>query len=202
VAKTPIAGGAPTVLAADAAAYPPSWLGGMTDAGDAVLLQASTFSSSGGATPHVWRIPKDGSARTDVRPDVHWGNPLDAARWLAWDGTDIIGLTLVQNYLVQSRVAMADTSAPVQTRFNGNVATRRNDEILSFQTLTIDRVPEPSSMLLVASSKGAPAGTVVACGSTFIGVPPTPAGIAADDGGIYVAYWTQDGDTVIARVGP
>jgi hypothetical protein len=202
VAKTPIDGGAPTVLATDPAAYPPSWLGGMADAGDAVLLQASTFSSSGGATPHVWRIPKDGSARTDVRPDVNWGNPLDAARWLAWDGTDIIGLTLVQNDLVQSRVAMADTSAPVQTRFDGNVATRRNDEILSFQTMRIDGVPESSSLLLVASSKGAPAGTVVACSGTFVGFPGTPAGIAANDGGIYVSYWSEDHDTVIARVAP
>src|SRR5262249_8390403 len=151
----------------------------------------TTFSSSGGAAPHVWRIPKDGTPRSDVRPDVQWGNPLDASRWLAWDGTDIIGLTLVQNNLVQSRVAMTDTSAPVQTKFLGNVATPRNDEIPSFQTLNIEGVREPSSILMVASSKGAPAGTLVACGSTFVGSTPTPAGIAANDSGIYVAYWSS-----------
>jgi hypothetical protein len=201
VTKTPAAGGAPTVLATDPASSAPSWLGGMTDAGDAVLLQAAWPSSSGAAS-RVWSIPKDGTPRSEPRPDVHWSNPLDSGTWLAWDGTDIFGPTMVQYYIIQSRVAPAGTSAPVQTKFYGKVATRRNDEILSFQTQNIQQVPEPSSYLLVASSKGAPAGTAVACGSAYVGVvPATPAGIAANDGGIYVSYWV-DSDTVIARVTP
>jgi hypothetical protein len=197
VAKTPIAGGTATVLVSDATSSAPSWLGGMADTGDAVLLQVG-FGSS--APARVWRIPKDGSPRSDERPDIQWADPIVFPQWLGWDGTDIIGPALVQNTIVQSRVSATGTSAPVQTKLGGNIATLRNDEILSFQLMSF-QAPEPSSMLLVASSKGSPAGTALACSGTFVGFPGTPTGIAANDRGIYVAYWTGD-DLVIARVSP
>ena len=197
VARTPIAGGAPTVIATGPA---PS-VGAMADAGDALLLHVG--SSNLGEDGHVWRIPKDGTARGEPRPDVRWNDPVHEPLWLAWDGDAILGPTLVgqQNLFVQSRVAATGTSAPVQLKLSGAVATRRNDEILSLQMLQT-RAGEPRFRLLVASSKGAPAGTVVACGSETISLSPdAPAGIAATDDAIYVSYG-QDADTVIARVTP
>lgn len=197
VAKTPVAGGAPTVMIASSAPMAPGFLGGMADAGDALLLHVGWGSN---AAAQVWRIPKDGTTPSDARPDVHWADPLEATGWLAWDGADIIAPTLIQNYLVQSRVSPTGTSAPVQTRLSGIVATRRNDEILSFQLMA--RQPqEASARPLVVSSKGAPAGTVVACGDDTEIQGETPTGIAANDSAIYVAYWTGS-DTVVARVMP
>jgi len=85
-------------------------------------------------------------------------------------------------------------------KLHGFVAPRRGDEILSFQTLETWGA-QPTSRLLVASSKGAPAGTVVACGTEHSSVYWRATGIAANDSAIYVSY-QDDEDTVITRVSP
>jgi hypothetical protein len=201
VAKTPIAGGEPTVIATEPWSNQPASLGAMADAGDAVLLNVGPAVT--GDPARLWRIPKDGSARSEPRPDVHWSDPVWQPMWLAWDGTDILGPVSVgpQNYLVESRVAPAGTSAPVHLKLTGTVAMRRNDEILSLQMVQI-QAPEPSFTLLVATTKGAPAGAVVACGPlTISSSPDAPSGIAATDTDIYVAY-REHSDTVLARVTP
>jgi hypothetical protein len=76
-----------------------------------------------------------------------------------------------------------------------SVATRRGDEILSLQTLGSRGGP---TRLLVASSKGDPAGRVVVCGPEGSG---TPLGIVATDSDIYASY-RDDDDVVITRVVP
>ncbi len=86
---------------------------------------------------------------------------------------------------------------------SGTVATQRRDEVLSLQTLftrSLTYAQDLDVRLLVASSKGDPAGRVVACGAIApYGV--TPAGIAANDTDVYVSYGDRS-DTVIARVTP
>jgi hypothetical protein len=205
VTKTPHTGGAPTVLLAEPADENIHYLGGMVDAGDALLLHLG--SGDFGAAGSVWRIAKDGSGQSSARFDVHWADPFEVRHWLAWDGTDILGPTIEQNQQVQARVAAADTSTPVPLKLTGQVFTRRNDEILSLQTLDTPN-PNAKSRLLVASSKGAPAGTVVACGpDTFASTAGVPAGIVAGtDGAIYVSYAESNliggSNVVIARVTP
>jgi len=203
VAKTPVAGGAPIVIATDPLT-PPS-LGAMADAGDALLLHAGSYGAPAhsGEPGRLWRIPKDGTARSEPRPDVHWTDPVLEPMWLAWDGAAILGPTVVgaQNYLVQSRVAAAGTSAPVQLKLSGTIATRRNDEVLTLQTL--HQNGDNIARLLVATSKGDPAGTVVACGPeiNLTVASGAPSGIAATDTEIYLSYRDRY-DTVIARVTP
>jgi len=203
IMKTPLAGGEATVLADEP--LPDGALGGMADAGDALLLHVrwSPDSVYGGPTfTRVWRIPKDGGPRSDVRPDIVWADALALVQWLAWDGVDILGPINVQNYAVIARVPAAGTSAPEYVKLNGAVATRRGDEILSFQMVATGPVQTNTIRLLVASSKGAPGGTVIACGGEHASLlHAVPAGIAANDGAIYVSYQEMD-DTVIARVAP
>jgi len=196
VTKTPIAGGAPTILVDEQ--LPNLALGGMADAGDAVLLQLQWNADP--TSTAVWRIPKDGTARSDVRPDVQWADS-SFPHWLAWDGKNILGPVANPTYgLVQARVATAGSSAPEALKFWGAVATRRGDEILSLQTLETRSPQGTTYRLLVASSKGAPEGSVVACGpETDSLYKAVPGGIAADDNGIYVSYRSSDA-TVIARV--
>jgi len=209
VTKMPIVGGAPTTLVDEA--LPNMSLGGMADAGDALLLQLRWHPSPTETTKPstaVWRIPKDGSPRSDVRPDVDWADALNFTEWLAWDGTNILGPIVVRNNIVRARVASMDRSAPQLVKLGGGVATRRGDEILSFQQVYVPQPHQTStSRLLVASSKGAPAGSVVACGAdAAILAVETPTGIAANDSAIYVAYSAGNGsginDAVIARVTP
>lgn len=207
ITMTPLAGGAPIVLVDDPQ-LPNVALAGMADAGDAVLLhlqyRTEPIQTDPGKTfTSVRRIPKNGAAYGDVRPDVEWANVVGFAPWLAWDGADILGPIDVQNYVVMARVPGTGTSPPEYLKLAGVVATRRGDEILSLQTLeTRGGGVQTTSRLLVASSKGAPEGSVVACGaehpSLFDGAP---AGIAANDSAIYVSY-REDNDTVIARVSP
>jgi hypothetical protein len=223
VMKTPLAGGDAAVLLDEQ--LPNVALGGMADAGDALLLQVrwgpdAAYESE--AFTRVWRIPKDGSPRSDVRPDIVWADVvgsapyLGSAQWLAWDGADILGpiyvqthVVIVQNYLVIARVPAAGRSAPEYLKLYGAVAARRGDEILSLQTLAARaaRTPEVTGRLLVASSRGAPAGSVIACGAEFKDTFPAgqpaglPAGIAANDSAVFVSYMEGE-DTVIARVEP
>jgi hypothetical protein len=206
VTKTPLAGGVPTVLI-DQPVLPNVSLGGMADAGDALLLHVqyrteAIHTDPGETFTSVWRIPKDGAPYSEVRTDVAWADPVVFAHWLAWDGADILGSIDVQNYVVMARVAVTGASPPEHLKLAGIVATRRGDEILSLQTLETRGAQSTTARLLVASSQGAPAGTVIACGaersSALSGVP---AGIAANDSAIYVSYKERD-DTVIARVSP
>lgn len=205
VTKMPIAGGAPTTLIDEP--LPNMSLGGMADAGDALLLQLRwqeppTYSTKPSSA--IWRIPKDGSPRSDVRPDVDWADALNDTEWLAWDGANILGPISVKNYLTHARIAPANMSAPQLLKLHGGVVTRRGDEILSFQELDVPKSGASSSSsyrLLVASSKGAPAGSVVACSDDILSMIDAPAGIAADDSAIYVAY-SSGADTVIARATP
>ena len=147
----------------------------------------------------MWRIPKDGTARSDARPDVHWADSLDSRQWLAWDGENILGPVTIQNYIVQARVQVAGSSPPEYLKLHGAIATRRGDEILRFQTLRTPDAQTTTFRLLVASSKGAPAGSVVACGPEGTLIRESePMGIAADDNAIYVSY-SDGGDMVIAR---
>ncbi len=197
VAKAPIDGGPATTLVQEG--LPNVALAAMADAGDAVLLQLSwpaDATPSGENPGRVWRIPKDGSPTSDVRPDLPWSDPLAFPQWLAWDGENVLGAIVVQNHIVMARVAPTGTTPPQLMKLYGTVATRRGGEILSLQPLSQD-----GDRLVVASSNGNPAGSVVACspegGSTFL----SPAGIAANDDDIYVAYRDRN-DTVIARVTP
>lgn len=197
VVKVPIAGGTPVVLVDEP--LPNVVVGGIADAGDALLLQVRwhpepTYDHST-LVRRVWRIPKDGTPRSDVRPDVEWSDSLTFTQWLAWDGSQILGSTIIENYVVQSRVAPTGTSAPEQLKLYGTVATRRGDEILSLQTVALRGGP---TRLLVASSKGDPAGRVVVCGPEGSG---TPLGIVATDSDIYASY-RDDDDVVITRVVP
>jgi hypothetical protein len=203
VTKTPIAGGAPTTLVSESLSDVS--LSGLADAGDSLLLQVSWSvpgDLSGNRPARVWRIPKDGTPRSDARPDVMWADTLVFPQWLQWDGQDILGTILVRNYIGQARIAAAGSSSPQYLKLDGMIATRRGDEILSFQTVE-QRTPQViTTRLLVASSKGAPTGSVVACGSEQLTVGEIdPGGIAASDSGIYVSY-TDGHDTVIARVSP
>jgi hypothetical protein len=202
VEKIPFGGGASTVLVDEP--LPNVSVGGMADAGDALLLQLRWRpepTSTDDTFTRVWRIPKDGAAHSDVRPDIDWSDSLTFPQWLAWDGENILGPTMVQNYIVQSRVAPAGTSPPVGTKLNGTVATSRGDEVLSLQKLYV-RAPQATqattSRLLVASSKGAPAGSVLACGLDGLSYAT---GIAATDSEIFVSYSDGD-DAMIARVAP
>lgn len=199
--KTPIGGGAPTVLVDES--LPDLAVGGLAEAGDAVLVLVRWHSPpayDGDPVTRLWRVPKDGSAHSDVRPDVHWGDPLGFSQWLAWDGQDILGAINVQNYIGIARVTPTGTAAPDLLKLQGVVATRRGDEVLSFQVVQTRTAQTTSARLLVASSKGGPAGSLIACGSEGESVlTAAPAGIAADDNGIYVSYKADD-DTVIARV--
>ena len=175
----------------------------MADAGDAVLLQLKslpdpTASSADEPVAQVWRIPKDGSAHTAVRPDLQWADPQPFPQWLAWDGGNVLGPIVLQNQIVQARVTPAGTSAAQQVRLWGTVATHRGDEILSLQTAGDPVNPT----LVVASSKGDPAGSVLGCGDVTSGLASSaPAGIAANDDEVFVAYQAGE-DTVIARVQP
>jgi hypothetical protein len=201
VTKTPIGGGAPTVLVETA--LPNAAVGGIADVGDAVLVLVRWRTdppSTLDMFTRVWRVPKDGSPRSDTRQDVAWADTIGFSRWLAWDGKGIVGPISVQNYVGMARVSATGTSTPEPLKLDGLVATRRGDEILSLQTLDTRTAQATSVRLLVASSKGAPAGSLIACGSES-GTPLTvvPAGIAADDSAIYVSYRSGD-DTVIARV--
>lgn len=202
ITKTPIGGGAPTVLFDEP--EPKVSLRGMADAGDALLVHVRLPGEPTYAVDtlaRVWRIPKDGTPSSDVRPDVDWADTLTAHQWLAWDGENILGPIMVGNAIVQSRVAPAGTRAPEHLKLNGVVATRRGDEVLSLQNLYVRSgqsgvAGRLSSRVLVASSKGAPAGSVLACG---LDAGWYPAGIAATDRDIYVSYATDDA-VVIARV--
>jgi hypothetical protein len=202
ITKTPISGGAPTVLVEE---RPPNVaLGGMADVGDAVLLQVRWHPEptyDGNTIKRVWRISKDGAPHSDVRPDVDWADSLSWPQWLAWDGEDILGPIMVQHYFGMARVAAAGTSPPELLKLQGGVATRRGGEILSLQMLETRSAQRTTSRLLVASSKGAPAGSVVACGVETSFFNAVPAGIAANDSGIYVSY-RDESDAVIARVSP
>ncbi|HXU60876.1 MAG TPA: hypothetical protein VN962_04200 [Polyangia bacterium] len=205
VVKIPIGGGSPTALVYD---LPGVTVGGMADAGDALLLQVR-WQRDPDESPffRVWRVPKDGSPQTEVRIDVRWA---DAARYprllVAWDGQDILGpVTFDQGNVVVARVAPDGTSAPIPTRLAGSMVTRRGDEILSLQL--VYGSGDPSPLLVVASSQGDSAGTVLACGGEpapfqtgAVGIPG-PLGIAATDDDVYVAY-TDGVDLVIARVAP
>jgi hypothetical protein len=198
VVKLPIDGGPPAVLATEMLG---DAVGGMADAGDALLLQMAWLSADGTQTfAGMWRIPKDGSPRTQVRADVVWADPRTYPRPVAWDGVSLIGPVVLGGRIVQARVAPDGTSAPQPLRLDGTIVTRRGDEILTLQR--VDSATKPSPVLVVASSKGSPVGRVVACGgeagSPLFGVP---VGIAATDDAIYVAYGTGQ-DTVIARVAP
>jgi hypothetical protein len=53
------------------------------------------------------------------------------------------------------------------------------------------------------ASRGAPGGSVIACGAKFDGTLPAglPAGIAANDSAVFVSYMEGE-DTVIARIEP
>lgn len=217
VMKTPLAGGDAAVLLDEQ--LPNIALGGMADEGDALLLQVRwgpASANEGGAFTRVWRIPKDGSPRSDVRPDIVWadvlgfGAQLGSAQWLAWDGANILGpiyvqthVVILQNYLVIARVPAAGTSAPEYLKLQGAVAVRRGDEILSLQRLAARAAGDPmvTVRLLVASSRGAPAGSVIACGAKIDSLPTLPAGIAANDSAVFVSYMEGE-DTVIARVEP
>jgi hypothetical protein len=198
VVKIPIDGGPATVLATEMLG---AAVGGMADAGDALLLQMAWLSADETQTlAGIWRIPKDGSARTQVRADVVWADPRTYPRPVAWDGASLIGPVALGGRIVQARVAPDGTSAPQPLRLDGTIVTRRGDEILTLQRVYSSTKPSP--MLVVASSKGNPVGRVVACGGEA-GSPlfGTAVGIAATDDAIYVAYGTGD-DTVIARVAP
>ena len=136
VTKTPVAGGAPVVLVDEP--LPNLVLGGMAEAGDAVLLQLRWHAeptSSGQTSTRVWRIPKDGSGHSDVRPDVDWADPLSSFHWLGWDGQDVIGPIEVENAAVVARVPPTGMSPPEYVKLDGVIATRRGDEILSLQRL-------------------------------------------------------------------
>jgi hypothetical protein len=200
IAKTSIGGGTSTVLVNET--LPIVSLGGMVDAGDALLVQVAWRpappSYSNDTLTSVWRIPKDGTPRSDVRPDVDWADSLVFPKFLAWDGENILGPTMIGNAIVQSRVASAGTRSPDQVKLDGTIATRRGDEILSLQTLDVRSGQSRSTRLLVASSKGAPAGSVLACGLETE-ADLHPAGIVATDREIYVSYVLDDG-MVIARV--
>ena len=103
-----------------------------------------------------------------------------------------------------TRVLAAGASPPEQVKLRGIVATRRGDEILSLQTLETQDAQRRALTyrVLVASSKGAPAGSVIACGGERTSYwDALPAGIAATDSAIYVSYREGD-DMVIARVSP
>jgi hypothetical protein len=202
VTKTPLAGGAPIILVDEPLENPS--VGGMADAGDALLLQVRwnpepTY--DGEVFTRVWRIPKDGSPRSEVRLDVTWNDPLGWTHWLAWNGAEILGAIEVQNYVVTARVPASGTPAATYLKLRSGVVTRRGDEILTAQTLMQPPSPAPAGYrLLVASSKGDPAGAVVACGGARTALAEVqPVGLAANDGGIYVAY-RDDDDLVIARV--
>jgi hypothetical protein len=199
VTKTPIAGGAPVVLVDES--LPNLDLGGMADAGDAVLLQLRWHAipeSLGDTLTAVWRIPKDGTPHSDARPDVKWADAL-FPQWLAWDGANIFGAIDAQNVLAQARVSASDSSPPELVKLWGGAVTRRGDEILSLQTVDAPDAGTDAVQRVVASSKGAPAGSVVACGASGSIVTLQPAGIVADDSGIYVSY--LDGhNTIVARV--
>jgi hypothetical protein len=222
VMKAPLAGGDASVLLDEP--LPNVAVGGMADAGDALLLQVrwgpdSAYESD--AFTRVWRIPKDGSPRSDVRPDIVWADALGvehlgSSQWLAWDGADILGpiyvqthVVILQNYLVIARVPATGRSAPEYLKLQGAVAVRRGDEILSLQGLAARAAGDPmvTVRLLVASSRGAPGGSVIACGAKFEGTLPAglpaalPAGIAANDSAVFVSYMEGE-DTVIARVAP
>ena len=133
---------------------------------------------------------------------VDWADALGFPQWLAWDGDEILGPISVDNYAVMARLPAAGTTAPQYTKLNGVIATRRGDEILSFQTLETRVGQGIRVRLLVASSSGAPAGSLLACGAEHFDLLDTaPSGIAANDSAIYVSY--RDGnDAVIARVSP
>ena len=200
ITKTAIAGGAPVVLVDES--LPNLALGGMADAGDAVLLQLRWHAipeSIGDTLTAVWRIPKDGTPHSDARPDVKWADAL-FPQWLAWDGGNIFGTIDVRHVSVQARVSATDSSPPELVKLWGGAVTRRGDEILSLQTVGAPDAGEEARQMVVASSKGAPAGSLVACGASGSIVTLAPAGIAADDSGIYVSY-LDDHDTVVARVG-
>jgi len=203
VVKVPIDGGPPAVLANEPAGVT---VGGMADAGDALLLHVRWQADANGPAFRVLRIPKDGSPQTDVRTDIRWADPLSYPGWqVAWDGQDILGLVTFDRGIVVARVAADGTSAPTPTRLSGTMVTRRGDEILSLQL--VYGSDDPSPLLVVASSQGGSAGTVLACGgaadpfqSGGIGIAG-PVGIAATEDDVYVAY--SDGvDLVVARVAP
>ena len=130
--------------------------------------------------------------------------PTHSAFRNGWPGTasEILGPISVAHYAVTARLPAAGTTAPQYTKLNGVIATRRGDEILSFQTLETRGGQRTRVRLLVASSNGAPAGSVIACGAEHLDLlDAAPAGIAANDSAIYVSY--RDGnDAVIARVSP
>jgi hypothetical protein len=199
VTQTPIAGGAPVVLVDES--LPNLALGGMADAGDAVLLQLRWHpipSYTGDTLTAVWRIPKDGTPHSDARPDVKWSDAL-FPQWLAWDGENIFGAISAQNASEEARVPANDTSPPELVKLGPGVITRRGDEILSLQAVGAPASGSDAIQLVVASSKGAPAGSVVACGGSGSIVTLVPAGIVADDSGIYASY-REGNDTVVARV--
>ena len=96
-------------------------VGGMADAGDALLLQVRWGPDSayeGDAFTRVWRIPKDGSPRSDIRPDIVWADALGvapylgSAQWLAWDGADILGPIYVQTHVVILRTTCVIARVP------------------------------------------------------------------------------------------
>jgi len=196
VAKTPSAGGAPITLLAEAHAG--AAIGAMDDFGDALLLWVGLPMRAGYSTVsvgHLWRVPKDGSARSDVRPDIGWAAPSQVASGtvLAWDGAAMIGPALVAGRSVLSRTP--PDSGPLQPlRISGSTFARRGDEII-----VAGAVSSVPPRVLVASSKG-DTQALLACGTGTVGALYM-AGVAADDSGVYVA-WYESGSYALflARV--
>jgi hypothetical protein len=179
VARTPRTGGGPTVLySGDGAVL------GFSDAGDAVLLLAGPAPLPGPNRNRLLRVPKDGSAASELRSDVTFDS---AGSWLAWTGASAAANVDLDGMVVAALVPL-DGGPPVGLRVGpsivGGAPTAGGAKVLSD---VLGDPPTVAPRRLMLQSLDATGAHVMGCTDAYDG-DATAIGVATDASGTYVAY--------------
>ena len=202
IEKTPRVGSASTPLM-DEPLLKNVAIGGMADIGDALVVLVRWGGEPPASAPtmvRLWRVPKDGSPRTELRTESQMVRPsvgfLVLARLGRAGPLRFVGARLPGD----AGAGGACGRRPEYLKFQGQTFTRRGQELIAVDSMRTGLDAAPARVAVVTTN-GAH-GAVLACGEPATSLI-NPVGVAANETGIYVAYEDSPrAEVVLARVAP